>query len=58
MSRTSKFLSLVLRHQPQLIGVTLDEDGWTDVDMLLAGLANHGVELNTRLARSCGVVGH
>lgn len=45
MSRTSKFVSLVLRHQPQLIGVTLDENGWTDVDTLLAGLAKHGVEL-------------
>jgi len=31
----SKFLSLVLRHQPQLIGINLDEQGWVNVDELL-----------------------
>ena len=38
----SKFLSLVLRHEPQRIGITLDEAGWTDVDGLLAAAARHG----------------
>ena len=33
--RTSKFLSLVLRHQPELIGLSLDEHGWTDIGELL-----------------------
>ena len=32
----SKFLSLILRHQPQELGIILDEAGWTDVDILLA----------------------
>src|SRR4051794_3712437 len=32
----SKFLSLVLRHQPELIGIVLDDAGWTDVETLLA----------------------
>jgi len=27
----SKFLSLVLRHRPEAIGILLDENGWTDV---------------------------
>ncbi len=40
--RSSKFLSLVLRHQPQTIGITLDAAGWTDVDALLRALAQHG----------------
>lgn len=31
----SKFLSLVLRHKPQVIGLTLDADGWADVETLL-----------------------
>lgn len=31
----SKFLSLVLRHRPQTIGLTLDEHGWADVGELL-----------------------
>lgn len=33
---TSKFLSLILRHQPELIGLQLDTNGWADVDTLLA----------------------
>jgi putative RNA 2'-phosphotransferase len=32
----SKFLSFVLRHEPQTIGLTLDSSGWTSVDDLLA----------------------
>lgn len=35
----SKYLSLVLRHRPQDAGLTLDEQGWVDVDDLLAGIA-------------------
>ncbi len=38
----SKFLSLVLRHEPGLIGIALDDAGWTDVDALLAACARHG----------------
>jgi putative RNA 2'-phosphotransferase len=41
-NRTSKFLSLVLRHKPQELGITLDENGWTDVSMLLAKMAAKG----------------
>ena len=38
----SKFLSLVLRHNPQTIGITLDAEGWVAVDELLAAAARHG----------------
>ncbi|PBJ11003.1 RNA 2'-phosphotransferase [Flavobacterium sp. ACN6] len=31
----SKFLSLVLRHSPETIGLKLDENGWADVDELI-----------------------
>jgi putative RNA 2'-phosphotransferase len=31
----SKFLSLILRHQPQKIGLDLDKNGWANVDELL-----------------------
>jgi putative RNA 2'-phosphotransferase len=34
----SKYLSLVLRHQPDTIGITLDENGWTSVIILLEKL--------------------
>jgi len=42
MASTSKFLSLVLRHKPETVGVTLDEAGWIDVDLLLDACARHG----------------
>ena len=32
---TSKFLSLVLRHRPDAIGLTLDDAGWVDIDELI-----------------------
>ena len=38
----SKFLSFVLRHNPQSIGITLDAEGWMPVDELLAAAARHG----------------
>lgn len=38
----SKFLSLVLRHEPQKIGIVLDDQGWTDCQGLLAACAKHG----------------
>ncbi len=41
-TRRSKFLSLVLRHQPETIGLVLDEAGWVAIDTLLAQMAAHG----------------
>lgn len=38
----SKFLALVLRHDPKAIGLTLSDQGWVSVDELLAALAQHG----------------
>ena len=34
----SKLLSLVLRHQPQELELTLDANGWAEVDVLLVNL--------------------
>ena len=42
-TRSSKFLSLVLRHDPARIGIVLDSAGWTDVAALLEATAAHGV---------------
>ena len=42
MSKLGKFLSYVLRHNPDEIGITLDSAGWVSVDELLAALAQHG----------------
>lgn len=38
----SKFLSLVLRHQPQEIGLILNENGWADVAELMQKSAKKG----------------
>ena len=35
----SKFLSLVLRHKPETIGITLDKEGWVDVQTLIDNAA-------------------
>lgn len=38
--KTSKFLSYVLRHHPELIDLNLDENGWANVDELITKLTN------------------
>jgi putative RNA 2'-phosphotransferase len=42
ITSASKFLSLVLRHQPSTAHVMLDSAGWVGVDALLAGCARAG----------------
>jgi putative RNA 2'-phosphotransferase len=38
LTKTSKFISLILRHKPEAIGITLDEHGWANVDELIRGV--------------------
>jgi putative RNA 2'-phosphotransferase len=45
LERLSKFLSFVLRHRPQAIGLTLSSDGWVKVELLLEACARHGTAL-------------
>ena len=40
--RLSKFLSLILRHDPGKVGLSLDEAGWVEVAELLAAMGRHG----------------
>jgi putative RNA 2'-phosphotransferase len=47
--KTSKFLSLVLRHKPEEIGLTLDASGWADVDELIRLVNQHGRMLDRPL---------
>ena len=35
----SKFISLILRHKPETIGISLDEHGWANVDELIEGIS-------------------
>ncbi len=43
--RTSKFLSLILRHEPGRVCLQLGEAGWVEVDELLKAANSHGVSL-------------
>ncbi len=42
LTKTSKFISKILRHHPEIVGITLDEHGWADVDELIEGINNTG----------------
>ena len=42
-TKISKFLSLVLRHKPDAIGITLDDAGWIDIATLLTAAAAHNM---------------
>jgi putative RNA 2'-phosphotransferase len=44
--KDSKFLALVLRHDPGKIGVELDRAGWVSVDVLLEAARAHGRRLS------------
>ena len=45
---TSKFISLILRHKPEVIGITLDEHGWVLVDDLISGVnKTHPLDMET-----------
>ena len=50
--RISKFLSLVLRHEPEKAGLTLDPNGWVGVDEMLAGAARAGVRISPEVLRT------
>lgn len=47
--RISKFLSLVLRHEPGKIGIVLDEHGWTNCHELIQAVARHGVRFDREI---------
>ena len=46
LTKTSKFLSLILRHKPEVIDITLDEHGWADIDELIDGINTHDKKYN------------
>ncbi|MER5463403.1 RNA 2'-phosphotransferase [Streptomyces sp. NPDC002668] len=43
--KVSKYLSKHLRHQPERIGIVLDENGWVPVDELMRSAAEHGFRI-------------
>lgn len=47
--RTSKFLSLVLRHKPHTIGIELNDAGWVEIAELLESANAFGKKLDVDL---------
>jgi len=45
-TQISKFLSLVLRHQPETIDIQLDQNGWTDVNELIEKANKYGIKFD------------
>ena len=39
LTKTSRFISLILRHKPETIGIALDEHGWANVSELIDGIS-------------------
>ena len=44
--KISKFISLVLRHNPDAAGISLDDHGWADVKELIQGVNETGRALD------------
>lgn len=49
MDKLSVFISLILRHKPETIGIQLDEHGWANVDELIDGINNTGRQIGLEI---------
>lgn len=48
----SKFLSFVLRHQPEAIGLSLHQEGWANISELITKAASEGYVLDLTLIKT------
>jgi len=49
LKHISKFMSLVLRHKPEEIGLNMNENGWVNVQELIAKMNQKGLAVNDDL---------
>lgn len=49
ITRLSRFISLVLRHKPETIGIVLDANGWSDINDLLDCMNRSGRKIDRKL---------
>lgn len=48
LNKTSRFISMILRHKPGVIGIPLDEHGWANVSELVEGVNKvHPLDMET-----------
>ena len=52
MEKVGKALAYWLRHKPEDIGITLDEEGWTDLS-ILASKSGFGIDAIKEAVRTC-----
>jgi len=52
MTRVSKAMAKFLRHAPEEIGITLDENGWTDLETLITKMRAKGLSVNENMLRT------
>jgi putative RNA 2'-phosphotransferase len=48
-TRISKFLSMVLRHKPETIGLSPDKNGWVDATSLIEKMNEHGFNVTAEI---------
>ena len=46
LTNLSKYMSLILRHKPEAIGISLDEHGWASVNDLICGIEKNNPGFN------------
>jgi putative RNA 2'-phosphotransferase len=46
---TSKFLSYILRHEPEFIGLALDSEGWAEISVLIEAAKTAGKSFDREL---------
>lgn len=51
MASIGKFISFVLRHHPESIGITLDEQGWASTNAFLNGMQEKGYQIDKALLK-------
>ena len=49
IEKLSKFISLILRHKPEEVGITLDDFGWAKVEDLINGINNSGRRIDKEI---------
>jgi len=47
--KTAKLISLILRHKPETVGLTLDSKGRTKIDDLIKAMNDYGIPINREL---------
>ncbi len=48
LTKISKYLSFVLRHHPESIGLKLDSERWARVDQLVQNANDHGKSITLK----------